>query len=120
MIKTQAIALMLTDDSCIQWKHQNCTLPNDIIGTREQLERDKYQTPHAACTNQIPLHHFFFKKPRTLFDDGEEGDRASLLHFLPLSLPCFLRLHLPEWPEGNQVTNKKVNNETAFIDPWTS
>lgn len=64
MIKTQAIALMLTDDSCIQWKHQNCTLPNDIIGTREQLERDKHQTPHAACTNQIPLHHFFFQKAK--------------------------------------------------------
>lgn len=55
---------MLTDDGCIQWKHQNCTLPNDIIGTREQLERDKHQTPHAACTNQIPL---FFSKSQELY-----------------------------------------------------
>lgn len=119
--KTQAIALMLTNDCCIQWKHLSCTLPNDIIGTREQLDLDKYQTSHAACTNQIPLHHFLFSKSQELYlMTAKKVTKLLSSTFSLFPPPCFLRLHLPEGPEGNQVTNKKVNKKTAFIDPWTS
>lgn len=57
---------MLTDDCCIQWKQLNCTLPNDIIGTREQLDLNKYQTSHAACTNQSTINHFLPLSPALL------------------------------------------------------
>lgn len=45
----------------------------------------------------------------------------TVLPFLSASLftsLLFLLLRFPEWPEGNQTTNKRVNKETAYIDPW--
>lgn len=37
---------------------------------------------------------------------------------LSLSLPRLILLpHFPEWPGGNQTTNKRVNKDTAYIDP---
>lgn len=75
---------------------------------------------------QISSHRLV--KRATPFDDDDEGGdddedywdsafllSASLLLFTTL---LFLLLHFPEWPEGNQTTNKRVNKETAYIDPW--
>lgn len=55
------------------------------------------------------------------WDDEDYRDNASFLSarsfLLFTSLLFLFFFHFPEWPEGNQTTNKRVNKETAYIDP---